>query len=91
MVVEENRPAIVCGAVRVAFAARRNLAAVLVERFNNSRGTVVVSTVEATVIDLVGYMHRAGRLDRVAGVLSEFGEDMAPERLVEASKSASIL
>ena len=91
VVVEGTRPAIVCGAVRVAFAARRNLAAVPVERFNNPRGTVVVSTVEATAIDLVGYMHRAGGLDRVAGVLSELGEDMDPERLVEASKSASIL
>ena len=91
VVVEGNRPAIVCGDVRVAFAARRHLAAVPVERFNNPRGTVVVSTVEATAIDLVGYMHRAGGLDRVAGVLSELGEDMDPERLVEASKSASIL
>ncbi|MCE2519883.1 MAG: type IV toxin-antitoxin system AbiEi family antitoxin [Alphaproteobacteria bacterium] len=90
VVVERNRPAIVCGVVRVAFAARRNLAGVPVERFNNPRGTVVVSTVEATAIDLVGYMHRAGGLDRVAGVLSELGEDMDPERLVEASKSASI-
>ena len=91
VVVEGNRPPIVCGAVRVAFAARRNLAAVPVERINNPRGTVVVSTVEATAIDLVGYMHRAGGLDRVAGVLSELGEDLDPERLVEASKSASIL
>ena len=89
--IEKNRPAILCGAVRVAFIARRNLAAVPVESFNNPRGTVVVSTVEATAIDLVGYMHRAGGLDRVAGVLSELGEDLDPERLVEASKSASIL
>ncbi len=91
VVVERNRPAIVCGGVRVAFVARRNLAAVPVERFNTPRGTVVVSTVEATAIDLVGYMHRAGGLDRVAGVLSELGEDMDPERLVKASKSSSIL
>ena len=88
---ERNRPAIVCGAVRVAFVARRNLAAVPIERVNNPRGTVVVSTVEATVVDLVGYMHRAGGVDRVAGVLSELGEDIDPERLVEASQSASIL
>ncbi len=91
VVVERNRPAIVCGGVQVAFVARRNLAAVPVERFNSPRGTVVVSAVEATAIDLVGYMHRAGGLDRVAGVLSELGEDMDPERLVEASRSASIL
>ena len=91
VVVERNRPAIVCGAVRVVFVARRNLAAVPVERFNTPRGTVAVSTVEATAVDLVGYMHRAGGLDRVAGVLSELGEGMDPERLVEASQFASIL
>ena len=91
VVVERNRPTILCGAVRVAFVARRNLAAVPVERFNNPRGTVAVSTVEATAVDLVGYMSRAGGLDRVAGVLSELGEDMDPERLVEASQPASVL
>ena len=91
VILERNRPAIVCGAVRVAFVARRNLDTVPVERFNNPRGTVVVSTVEATAVDLVGYMHRAGGVDRVAGVLSELGEDIDPERLVRASQSASIL
>ena len=47
-------------------------------------GTILLSTVEATAVDLVGYMHRAGGVDRVAGVLPELGEDMGPERLVEA-------
>ena len=91
VVVEKNRPAIICGAVRVAFVARRNLDAVPVEKFNNPRGTVLVSTVEATAVDLVGYLRRSGGVDRVAGVLSELSEDMDPERLVEASNSASIL
>ena len=91
VVLERNRPAIACGSVRVAFIARRNLVAVPVASFNNPRGTVVVSTVEATAVDLVGYVHRAGGVDRVAGVLSELGEDMDPERLVEASRTASIL
>ena len=91
VVLSRNRPPIVCGSVRVAFVARRNLTAVPVERFNNPRGTVLVSTVEATAMDLVGYMHRAGGVDRVAGVLSELWEDMDSERLVEASESASIL
>ena len=91
VVLERNRPAIVCGAVKVAFVARRNLAAVPVESFNNPRGTVLVSTVEATAVDLVGYMHRAGGVDRVAGVLLELGEKMDAVRLVEASESASVL
>ena len=82
MVVERNRAPIACGAVRVAFVTRRNLEAVPVERVNNPRGTVVVSTVEATAVDLVGYMHRAGGVDRMAGVLSEFGDEMDPKHLV---------
>lgn len=91
VVVEKNRPAIECGGVRIVFVARRNLSAVPVERFNNPRGTILVSTMEATAFDLVGYMHRSGGLDRVAGVLSEFGEVMDPESLIEASRSSSIL
>lgn len=91
VVVERNRPPIVCGAVRVAFVARRALASVPVESFNSPRGTVVVSTVEATAVDLVGYMYRAGGLDRVAGVLSELGDEMDSKRLVEACGSASVL
>ena len=33
----------------------------------------MVSSVEATALDLVGYMNRAGGVDRVAGVLSAPG------------------
>ncbi len=91
VVIERNRPAIVCGSVKVAFVSRRNLVCVPVTSVNSPRGTVVVSTVEATAVDLVGYMRRAGGVDRVAGLLSELGEDMDPERLVEASRSASVL
>ena len=91
VVLQRNRPAIVCGAVKVAFVARRDLEAVPVESVNNPRGTILVSTVEATAVDLVGYMHRAGGVDRVAGVLLELGDDIDPKRLVEASQSASIL
>ena len=91
VVLERNRPAIACGSVKVVFVSRKNLAAVPVERFNNPRGTIMVSSVEATVVDLVGYMHRSGGVDRVASVLSELGDDIDPGRLVEASKSASIL
>ena len=36
-------------------------------------------------------MHRTGGVDRVAGVLLELGDDIDPKRLVEVSKSASIL
>ena len=91
VVLERNRPGILCGSVKIAFIARRKLTVVPVERRNNPRGTILVSTVEATAIDLIGYMHRAGGVDRVAGILSELTANMDPDRLVEASKTASIL
>ena len=90
VVLERNRPAISCGSVKVTFIARRNIGAVPVQTFNNPRGTVVVATAEATAIDLVGYMNRAGGVDRVAGVLSELVENTDPSRLVAAAKSASV-
>ena len=90
VILGRNRPPISCGAVRVSFVARRNVEDVPVQTFNTPRGTVRVSTVEATAFDLVGYMHHAGGVDRVADLLSELGEEMEPRRLVEASKSASI-
>ena len=80
-----------CGSVKVSFVARRNVGEVPVQSLNTPHGTVLVSTLEATAVDLVGYMRRAGGLDHVASILSELGEDMDPHCLVDASRSASIL
>ena len=90
VVLGRNRPPIACGSVKVSFVARRNAGDVPVRIFNTPRGTVLVSTREATAVDLVGYMHRAGGVDHVASLLSELGEDMDPQRLVDASQSAPI-
>lgn len=91
VLVDKNRHPILCGSVKVVFISRRKLDAVPVEHFNNPRGTVVVSSVEATVIDLVGYMQRAGGVDRVAGILSELGDALDPLRLVEVSRNVSVI
>ena len=90
IVVAKNRRPIACGAVRVAFVARKRIADVPVQTFNTPRGTIRVSTVEATAIDLVGYERHAGGLDQVATVLAELAEHIDPERLVAAAKTAPI-
>ena len=56
----KNRRSIQCGAVRVTFLARKRLAEVPVQDFNTPRGTILVSSPEATALDLVGYAHHAG-------------------------------
>lgn len=83
-----NRRPIACGAVRVSFIARKRIGDVPVQSFNTPRGTIMVSTVEATAIDLVGYEHHAGGLDQVATVISELAEQIDPQRLTAAAQTA---
>lgn len=91
VMVEKSRRPIRCGAVRVSFIARAGLAGVPSCTFNTPRGAVLASTVEATAIDLIGYMARGGGVDRVAGMLMELSEQMDPALLAEAARSATVL
>jgi len=88
--VARNRRPIRCGAVRVAFMARKRLADVPLEPFNTPRGTLLVSTPEATALDLVGYAGHAGGLNQVATVLSELAERIDPEKLAAVARTAPI-
>ncbi len=90
VVVARNRRRISCGEIRVAFFARKRIAEVPVESFNTPRGTVLVSTVEATAVDLVGYADHAGGLDQVATILAELAEQIDSTRLVGAAETAPL-
>lgn len=89
MVAKSRRP-ITCGAVRVAFAVRKSISAIPTQSFNTPRGTVLVSTPEATAIDLVGYYNHVGGLDQVATILSELADTLDPDKLVMAAQTAPI-
>jgi predicted transcriptional regulator of viral defense system len=89
MVGRRRRP-IVCGRVRVAFMTRKRLADVAVENVNTPRGTLAISTPEATALDLVGYQHQVGGLSQVAQVLAELAERIGPEKLVKAAQAAPL-
>jgi len=86
----KNRRPIQCGSVRVAFMARKRITDVPVQSFNTPRGTILVSTPEATAIDLVGYQHHAGGLDQVATILSELAEKIDPRKLATVARTAPI-
>ena len=86
----KNRRPIRCGRVRVAFVARKRISEVPVQSFNTPRGTILVSTPEATAIDLVGYEKHAGGLDQVATILAELAEKIAPEKLAVVAATAPI-
>ena len=69
---------------------RKRLREVPVQSLNTPRGTVLVSTPEATALDLVGYQKQAGGLDQVAIVLSELAERIRPGKLVAAAIAAPV-
>jgi predicted transcriptional regulator of viral defense system len=89
MLAKPRRP-IRCGKVRVTFILRKGLKEVPTQDFNTPRGTIKVSTPEATAIDLVGYHHHIGGVDQVATILSELAERIDPEKLVAAAQTAPL-
>src|ERR1700722_14707903 len=89
MLAKSRRP-IVSGAVRIAFIVRKNISTVPVQRFNTPRGTILVSTPEATAVDVIGYPGHIGGLDQTATILSELAEKLDPEKLVAAARTAPI-
>lgn len=86
----KNRRRIVCGPARVHFLARRRIGEVPVRSITTPQGEMLVSTPEATALDLVGYQRRAVGLDNVATVLAELAESIDPARLVEAAQTAPL-
>lgn len=88
--LSKNRRPIKCGLVRVAFMARKRLTEVPAQAINTPRGTIQVSTPEATALDLIGYADQVGGLNQVATVLSELAERIDPEKLAAAAPSAPV-
>jgi predicted transcriptional regulator of viral defense system len=91
MFLEDKRRPLVCGRVRVVFLVRKQLRAVPVQSINTPRGALLVSTPEATALDLVGYEQQSGGLNLVATVLSELAEKIDPEKLAKAASAAPIV
>ena len=88
--LEKARLPIECGRVRVGFVVRNRLRDVPVQELNTPRGTLRISTPEATALDLVGYHRRAGGLEQVVTVLSELAERLDPDKLAAAAASAPV-
>lgn len=89
-VIEGVHRPIGCGAVRVSFISRKGARHVPVQSFNTPRGELLVSTPEATALDLVGYERRAGGLNQVATVLAELAERIDENKLVGAAQAAPV-
>ena len=88
VVFARNRRPIECGKLRISFIARKRIGDVPIKEFNTARGTIRVSTPEATAIDLAGYPMHAGGLSHVATVLAELAESISPGLLPKVADTA---
>lgn len=75
------RKPISCGRVRVSFHVRKNIADVPTQTINTPRGTISISTPEATAFDLIGYEAQIGGLNAAATILAELAEHLHPQKL----------
>ncbi len=89
VITAANRPPVRCGRVEVVFVARRNLGQMPRVELNTRLGTLVVSSPEATAVDLVGHPGRCGGLDNVATVLAELAERLDGAELARLAERSS--
>lgn len=86
----KNRRPIQCGKVRVKFIARKRIDDIPIQAFNTPRGTLRVSTPEATLIDLAGYPNSVGGFNQVATIVSELANEINPEALANIASTAPV-
>ncbi|MGH9763760.1 MAG: type IV toxin-antitoxin system AbiEi family antitoxin domain-containing protein, partial [Blastocatellia bacterium] len=83
VVTDKRMPKIRAGRSVIAFYYRKDMASVQhgVDDRKADTGTMKVSSVELTALDLVRYPHAAGGLDNIATVLSDLTDRLDPEKL----------
>jgi len=90
VVVGRPRRSVRCGRVRATFLVRKKVRDVPTVDRKTPRGSIRVSTPEATVVDLVGFPHQAGGLDNVATIIGELDGTLRSGRLVRAAALAPV-
>jgi predicted transcriptional regulator of viral defense system len=74
------------GRSRIRFFVKKTVGTTPVVPIKTETGTMLVSTPEATAVDLVRYACGAGFLDNVATVLGDLAEKIDAEALVDAAR-----
>lgn len=82
LVINQKRRAITCGRVKIVFITRHNCEKIPTSRFDTSFGSVIVSSAEATGMDIVTYSHRCGGIENVLTVLTELVKKLDEHKLI---------
>lgn len=78
---------VLAGRARIRFLAKKHHKRTLTAKLKTEAGFMLVSTPEATAIDLLRYVSAAGGLGNVATVLTELAERIDERKLVEAAQA----
>lgn len=83
VVTDRQLPKIRAGRSLITFHFRKEIEPVLsaIEKRKTDTGSMKVSSVELTALDLIRYVHAAGGFDAVATVLVDLGEKIEGEKL----------
>ena len=81
VISNQKRRPITCGQIKIVFIAKKNAEQTPTQNFNTSQGAIVVSTPEATAIDMVTYPNRCGGIDNVLTVLTDLVKKMDADKL----------
>lgn len=91
VMLKTSRRRLLCGKVHVHFVARRDLENTPVVEMNTPRGTIRMSSPEATALELVGYAEQCGGLENVTAVLSDLADVMKRRRLLAAARLCPLI
>jgi predicted transcriptional regulator of viral defense system len=81
VITTQKRRPINCGHIKIVFITKKNAEQTPTQNFNTSQGAIVVSTPEATAIDMVTYPNHCGGLDNVLTVLIDLVKKMDADKL----------
>ncbi len=87
VVTNKRLPKIRVGRSAIAFYYRKDMAAISIglEDRKTDTGSMKVSSIELTMLDLVRYPRAAGGLDNIATIISDLGERIDPGKLASLS------
>lgn len=82
MTTQKRRP-IICGRIKIAFITKKSIEYTPTESFNTPQGTIIISSPEATAMDMVTYPNRCGGLDNVLTVLTDLVKKVDADKLLK--------
>jgi predicted transcriptional regulator of viral defense system len=83
VVTNQKRRALTCGRIKIVFVTKNDVEHTPIEKFNTPQGEIIISTPEATAMDLVTYPYHCGGLDNVLTLLVDLRKKLNVNKLFE--------